>query len=175
MSELDLAPEVNNVRRVCYSCDSGIFSPCCLGRAGSFLLPSNNISPIPCPVIAKIGSQKCAILHLYLALSPKHDRGKEFEFHVRHWSLTRSWKCPTVPLPPVCEEANPSADHSQPWANLVVPTPWESTKVLLLGKVGTAGHHRTAPTIPYMRRKSGPCMGTMMSGKYLGNIYPFSI
>jgi hypothetical protein len=114
--------------------------------------------PVPRPVIVEIGSQKCAAHHLYLAHSPKLDRDKKFEFHVRRWLLTRSWKCSTVPLPPVCEEASPSAGHSQPWANLVVPNPWESTKVLLLlGKVGTtAGRYRTTPTIPTMRRKSGP-------------------
>jgi predicted transcriptional regulator YheO len=26
-------------------------------------------------------------------------------------------------MPPVCEEASPSADHSQPWVNLVALTP----------------------------------------------------
>ena len=119
-----------------------------------FRLRSRDPCPIHCPVIAEIGGRKCATLQLYLDLSPKH--GKRFEFHVRHWLLTRSWNCGTVPLPPVCEEASPSADHSQPWANLVAPNPWEPTKVLLLGKVRTAGHYRTTPTTPSMRRKSGP-------------------
>lgn len=60
--------------------------------------------PIPRPLITEIGSRKCASADLCLALSRKLDRErKKFEFHVRHWLLTRSWKCPTIPLH--------SADH----------------------------------------------------------------
>jgi hypothetical protein len=160
---IDKSIEVNNVGRVddC-PCDS------------SFLSESTSNSSSSLSVKSALENVPLSISTL-LFPRPKHDRGRKFEFHVRHWLLTRFMElfCGSNASclrgsEPFCRSRSALGESGSPHSMGI------NEVLLLLGKVGTAGHHRATRTIPTMRRKSGPCMGTMMSPNLVGQYLLFS-